>query len=69
MPAHHEPHRSRGEHAAASSRRRPCRKVSLTLEPARCVPLDQGHEDAAVTALAGLLAPYVDRPDEEEAAA
>ena len=67
MPAHHELHRSCGEHAAASSRRRPCRTPSLTLGPARYVTLDTAHEAAAVAALADLLAPYLE-PDEEEAA-
>ena len=67
MPAHHQPHRSRGEHAAVSSRRRPCRKPSLTLQPVLYVPLDEAHEGAAVGALADLLAPYLE-PDEEEAA-
>ncbi len=68
MPAHHQPHRSCGEHAAVSSRRRPCRKPSLILEPARYVPLDPAHEEAAVAALADLLAPYLIRSVEEEAA-
>ena len=69
MPAHHELHRSCGEHAAVSSRRRPCRTSSLTLGPARYVPLDQAHEEGAAAALADLLAPYVvDQPHEEEAA-
>ena len=68
MPAHHQSHRSRGEHAAISSRRRPCRQPVLTLQPARYVHLDQANEAAAVTALADLLAPYVDQPEEEEAA-
>ena len=68
MPAHHQPHRSRGEHAAVSSRRRPCRKPSLTLEPARYVTLDQALEEAAVCALADLLAPYVEHSEEEAAA-
>ena len=67
MPAHHQPHHSCGEHAAVSSRRRPCRKQSLTLRPACYVDLDQAHEEAAVAALAGLLAPYVDQSDEEAA--
>ena len=67
MPAHHQPHRSRGEHAAVSSRRRPCRSPSLTLEPACYVTLDPAHEEEAVAALADLLAPYL-KPDEEEAA-
>ena len=68
MPAHHQPHRSCGEHAAVSSRRRPCRTPSLTLGPARYVTLDQAHEEAAVAVLADLLAPYLVRSDEEEAA-
>ena len=67
MPAHHQPHRSRGEHAAVSSRRRPCRTTVLTLQPVRHVTLDQAHEEAAVAVLADLLAPYLE-PDEEEAA-
>ena len=67
MPAHHQPHRSRGEHAAVSSRRRPCRTPSLTLQSVRHVTLDQAHEEAAVAVLADLLAPYLE-PDEEEAA-
>ena len=68
MPAHHVFHRSCGEHAAVSSRHRPCRTPTLTLQPARYVPLDQAHEEAAVAALADLLVPYVDQPEEEEAA-
>ena len=67
MPAHHELHRSCGEHAAALSRRRPCQTPSLTLRPARYVHLDEAHEVAAVGALADLLAPYVDQSDEEAA--
>ncbi len=67
MPAHHEPQRSCGEHAAVLSRHRPCRKPVLSLEPARYVPLDPAHEEAAVTALADLLVPYVDQSDEEAA--
>ena len=67
MPAHHEPHRSCGEHAAVSSRRRKCRMPSLTLRPARHVDLDQAHAAAAVAVLADLLAPYLES-DEEEAA-
>jgi len=67
MPAHHQPHRSCGEHAAALSRRRPCRTRGLTLQPVRYVALDPAHEGAAVAALADLLAPYLE-PDEEEAA-
>ena len=67
MPAHHQLHRSRGEHAAVSSRRRPCRRPVLTLRSARYVHLDHAHEEAAVAALADLLAPYVDQSNEEAA--
>ena len=65
MPAHHQPQRSRGEHAAASPRR-PCRKASLILQPVRYVDLDEAHEEAAVAALADLLVPYVE-PEEDAA--
>jgi hypothetical protein len=68
MPAHHQPHRSRGEHAAVSSRRRPCRTPVLTLRPVRYVHLDEAHEEAAVCALADLFAPYLEHSAEEEAA-
>jgi hypothetical protein len=67
MPAHHQPHRSCGEHAAVSSRRRPCRKPSLMLQPVLYVQLEPIHEEAAVAALADLLAPYVDQSNEEAA--
>jgi len=69
MPAHHQPHRSRGEHAAVSSRRRPCCKPVLTLRPVCYVHLDRAHEEAALAALADLLVSYVvDQSHEEEAA-
>jgi len=67
MPAHHQPHRSRGEHAAVSSRRRPCRRSRLTLETAGYVDLERAHEEAAVSALADMLVAYVDAPKEEAA--
>ena len=67
MPAHHELHRSCGEHAAASSRRRPCRTPVLTLQPVRYVSLDEAHEEEAVAALADLLAAYVNQSHEEAA--
>ena len=67
MPAHHELHRSCGEHAAVSSRRRACRTTVLTLQPVRHITLDGTHEEAALAALADLLAPYLE-PDKEEAA-
>jgi hypothetical protein len=67
MSAHHKPHRSSGEHAAVSSRHRPCRKPTVSLDQVRYVPLDAGHEEAALSALAELLATYTD-PDEVEVA-
>ena len=67
MPAHHQLHRSCGAHAAASSRRRSCRTTVLTLQPVRHITLDGTHEEAALAALADLLAPYLE-PDKEEAA-
>ena len=66
MPAHHQPQRSRGEHAAASPRR-PCRKASLILQPVRHITLDQDHEESALAAFANLLAPYTDQRDREAA--
>jgi folylpolyglutamate synthase/dihydropteroate synthase len=67
MSAHHKSHRSSGENAAVSSRHQPCRKPSSMLHPARYVPLDAAHEEAALAALAELLATYTD-PDDVEAA-
>lgn len=67
MPAHHQPHRSCGEHAAASPRPRACRKASLILQAARYVRLEQAHEETAVAALADLLAPYVEAFEQETA--
>jgi len=67
MSAHHNPHRSSGEQAALSSRHRPCRKPTVTLHPPGCVPLDAAHEEAALSALAELLATYTD-PDDVEVA-
>lgn len=66
MSAHHQ-HRSRGEHAAVSSRSRQCRRSRLTLEPASYLDLDHAREEAAVAALADLLAMYVEAPEEEAA--
>ncbi len=67
MSAHHQPQCPSGEHAAVSSRHRPCRKPTVVLHPARYVPLDAPHEEAALSALAELLATYRD-PDDVEAA-
>ncbi len=67
MSAHHQPHRSSGEHAAVSSRNRSCRKRDLRLQPARYVHLEPVHEEAALSTLAELLATSTD-PDDVEAA-
>lgn len=67
MSAHHQPQWSSDEHAAVSSRHRPWRKPTVALHPARYVPLDAAHEDAALLALADLLSTYTD-PDEMETA-
>lgn len=66
MPTHHSP-QHRGTNAAVSSRRKSCSKHLLVLAQASYVDLDEVREAAAITALADLLAPYLD-PDEEEAA-
>jgi hypothetical protein len=65
MSAHHQPHCSSGEHAAVSSRHRPCRKPTVTLHPSHYVPLEAVHEEAALSALAELLATD---PDDVEVA-
>jgi len=67
MSAYHQPHRSSGEHAAVSPRHRPCRRPNVTLQAAHYVHLDAAHEEAALAALADLLATYTD-PDDMEAA-
>ncbi|HVC15327.1 MAG TPA: hypothetical protein VND62_10765 [Acidimicrobiales bacterium] len=67
MPAHQQSHRSRGDRAAVSPRSRACRKASLILQAGSYVHLDQAYEEAAVAALADLLAPYADAPEEEAA--
>ena len=67
MSAHQKPHRCSGEHAATSSRHRQCRKPQVTLDQVRYIPLDAAHEEAALSALAELLATYTD-PDELEVA-
>jgi hypothetical protein len=67
MSAHHQPHRSSGQQAAVLSRHPSCRKPTVALHPVRYVPLDAPHEDAALSALAELLAAYTD-PDDVEAA-
>ena len=65
MPAHHQTHRSRAEHAAVSSRPRACRKARLVLHPAITSLSSPDHEEAAVSALADLLAAYVEASEPE----
>ena len=56
-----------GERAAPSGRCRSRRNPRLTLATTRYVGLDQAHEEAALSALAELLATYTD-PDDVEVA-
>ena len=67
MPAHHPTTKQPSQRSTASSRQRTCPKHQLVLAPACYVDLDQAHQDAAITALADLLVPYLE-PDEEDAA-
>ena len=62
-----QPESHPSERAAPSRRCRSRRKARLTLATARYVGLDQVHEEAAISALAELLATYSD-PDDVEAA-
>ena len=58
-----------GHKAASSSRQRACRQRPVMLSPARHVELDDAHEQAALSALADLLAPYQERPEMGDAEA
>jgi len=51
------------------SRQRACRQRPVVLSPARHVELDDAHEQAALSALADLLAPYQERPSRGDAEA
>lgn len=64
---HRQPHRPVGHPGAAPSRRPACRDPRLVLRPGRYLELDTAHEAAAVAALADLLAPYAEVPEEEAA--
>jgi hypothetical protein len=62
-----QPESHPGERAAPRERCRSRRNARLTLATTRYVGLDQAHEDAALSALAELLASYTD-PDDVEVA-
>jgi hypothetical protein len=64
---HRQPHRPAGHPGTAPPRRPACRKPRLLLHPGRYLDLDHTPEEAAVAALADLLAAYVDAPEEEAA--
>lgn len=70
MATNHPIHRHSGHMAASSSRRQACRQRSVVLLSPQYIELDDAHEQAALGALADLLAPYLERPatGEEESA-
>ena len=67
MATHRPPRHHPNDDAGVSSRQRPCQKARLALGPAGYVGLDGTHEEAALAALADLLAPYADQRDREAA--
>ena len=64
---HRQPHRLAGHPGTTPPRRRAYRDSRLALHPGRYLELDHDHEQAAVAALADLLAPYVEVPEEKAA--
>lgn len=70
MATNHPIHRHTGRPVAYSSRQQTCRQRPVVLLSPRYVDLDDAHEQAALGALADLLAPYLERSavDEEECA-
>lgn len=64
---HRQPHRPVGHPGTTPPRRPACRDSCLVLQPGRYLELDQAHEEAALAALADLLAPFTDQRDEEAA--
>ena len=62
-----QPHRPAGHPGTAPPRRLACREPRLLLHPSRYLELDHAHEEAAVAALAALLASYADLAEEEAA--
>ena len=66
MATNHPIHRHTGHTAASSSRQQTCRQRRVVLSSPRYVELDDAHEQAALGALADLLAPYMDRPAADE---
>lgn len=67
MATHRRTRHHPDDHAGVSSRHRACQEPGLTLGPAGYVGLDGTHEEAALAALADLLAPYTDQRDREAA--
>ena len=61
MATNHPIHRHTGLKAAPSSRRQTCRQRPVVLSSPRYVELDDAHEQAALGALADLLAPYLEQ--------
>ncbi len=66
MTNHPIPHRHRGTRAARSSRPHTGRQEPLVLRPACYVERDEAQEQAALAALADLLVPHLDQPEEKE---
>ena len=52
--------------AASSARQQTCRQRPVVLMSPHYVELDDVHEQAALVALADLLAPYLERPTTSE---
>jgi hypothetical protein len=70
MATNHPNHHHTGHRAASSSRRQTCRQRPVVLLSPCYVDLDDVHEQAALGALADLLAPYLECStlDKEESA-
>ncbi|MHB1502917.1 MAG: hypothetical protein ACYCTL_01745 [Acidimicrobiales bacterium] len=68
MATNQRQHHRSADHPDTTPPRRPaCRDSRLVLHPGRYLELDDAHAEAAVAALADLLAAYVDGPEEEAA--
>lgn len=66
MATNHPIHRHTGPTAASSARQQTCRQRPVVLMSPHYVELDDVHEQAALVALADLLAPYLERPTTSE---
>ncbi|MGH9091403.1 MAG: hypothetical protein ACRDZR_08520 [Acidimicrobiales bacterium] len=65
MATSHRQHQRPADHPGTTlPRHRTCRAPRLTLQLVRYLDLDHAHEETAVAALADLLAPYADPPEE-----